>query len=126
MSSSSKTYDTYHDQPNLNDKVDEVIQSIRDIAEIQGFNTEVAKEAARLLSVWGRRNITPALPRGKKHRWDCIHLATAHLLQAKRVYAWDDPWTTFPKTEISKIGEIISPAVAPVTSMQPSLLTESV
>lgn len=40
----SRTYDEYHDKPNLKEKVDEVIQSIRDVAEIQAFSQDVAKD----------------------------------------------------------------------------------
>jgi len=118
----AKTYDTFHDRPELNQKVDEVVRSIRDIAEIQSFNSDVAKEAARLLSVWGRSSTGSGLPRDKKYRWDCIHLATANLLKAKRVYAWDDRWNDFPKDEIQNVGRIISPAEAPQTDEQPSLI----
>ena len=121
----SRTFDTYHDQVTLTDKVQEVIQSIRNIAQIQGFNESVATEAARMLSIWGRVRLTnPLLPRDKKFRWDSIHLATANLIKAERVYAWDDTWNDFPVDEIKGIGKIISPAVAPQTDEQPPLFNE--
>ncbi len=114
----SRTYDEYHDKSNLKEKVDEVIQSIRDVAEIQAFNQDVAKEAARLLSAWGRhRKLERLSPRDKKFRWDAIHMATANLIRADRVYAWDGPWNDFPKAEIPRIGQIISPAFAPQANL---------
>jgi hypothetical protein len=35
------------------------------------------------------------------------------VLEADRVYAFDGPWNDFPKNEIPKIKEIISPAKLP-------------
>lgn len=109
----SRAYDEYHDKPNLKDKVEEVIQSIRDVAEIQAFNQEVAKEAARLLSAWGRHNVMSEEPRQKKFRWDAIHLATANLLGVDRAYAWDGPWNSFPKSEIPALSKSSVPPSLP-------------
>jgi len=110
----TRTFDVYHADPQCADIVKTVVRSIRDIAIIHAFNDDVATEAARLLSVWGRhRKLNPQIPRDKKFRWDAIHLATANILGCERVYAWDDNWNDFPKDEIPRIGEIISPAEAP-------------
>jgi hypothetical protein len=70
----------------------------RDIAQIYGINDDVVKESARLMSVWGefRKLALPPLPRDRKFRWDSLHLATAHILKADRVYAFDGPWNDFP------------------------------
>jgi len=56
-------------------------------------------------------------PRDKKFRWDAIHLATANLIKAERVYSWDDNWNDFPKDEISGIGQIVSPAKVPQSKL---------
>lgn len=122
----SRTHDLYHADPSLKTKVGAVVNSIRDIAEIEAFNLEIADEAARLLSVWGRlRIINPSLPRDRKFRWDAIHLATANKLGSRRVYSWDDHWNDMPAGEIPKIVQIISPAVAPATVEQNALFGES-
>lgn len=120
-----KTYDKYHSDPNCDDKVKEAIKSIRDVAKIYGFNDDIAKESARLLSVWGRVRKLASEPRDKKFRWDSIHLATANLIKVDRVYAWDNQWNDFPLSEITGIKKIISPAVAPKVAKQSSLFSES-
>jgi predicted nucleic acid-binding protein len=121
----NRTYDLNHDKSNCDDLVKSVVKSIRDIAVIDAFNDVVATEAARLLSVWGRlRNSKPDLPRDKKFRWDAIHLATANILKADRVYAWDNNWNDFPLDEVPGIKKIISPAEAPETLEQNALFSE--
>jgi predicted nucleic acid-binding protein len=110
-------YDLYKRMPDCNVKADERIGQIREIANIYGLNDDVTKESARLQSTWGefRMSQKPALPRDRKFRWDAIHIATASVLEADRVYAFDGPWNDFPKSEIPNIGEIICPAKPPVT-----------
>lgn len=114
-----KTYDTYRKHPDCESKIDEAVKSIRDIALIYAISDEVAKESARLMSVWGefRALSSPPLPRDRKFRWDSLHIATAHVLKADRVYSFDEPWNVFPKHEIPNIKQIISPATTP----QPNL-----
>jgi predicted nucleic acid-binding protein len=110
-----KHYDTNRGLPDCDLKADENISQIREIANTYGLNDDVTKESARLQSVWGafRMLQQPPLPRDRKFRWDAIHIATASVLEADRVYAFDGPWNDFPKHEIPKIGEIISPAKLP-------------
>jgi predicted nucleic acid-binding protein len=79
-----KYYDTYRKTPDADRKANEAISNIRNLANIYGINDDVAKESARLQSVWGefRKLAKPALPRDRKFRWDAIHIATAHVLKA--------------------------------------------
>lgn len=109
-----KTFDKYHDTPDLDDRVMETIASIRRIASIYGFNETVAKDAARIQSARGRVKMSPGENRDRKFRWDAIHLATANILHATRVYGWDDEWHKVPKIEIPNIVEIRSPAIVPM------------
>ena len=120
-----KTYDNFHDHPDCENEVKKAVNSIRDIATIYAFNDEVARESARLLSVWGRVRMLNGAPRDKKFRWDSIHLATANLLKADRVYTWDEDWNDFPKTEIPFIKELIAPAFAPATYEQSTLFSNT-
>ena len=96
-------------------RVNEAIASIRNIANIYGLDDDVAKESARLMSVWGelQKLKPPEKPRDRNFRWDSIHIATAHILKADRVYGFDGPWNHFPKVEIPNIGKIIVPALSP-------------
>jgi len=116
-----KTYDKFRNHPDCDQKIEEVIKSIRNIARIYAINDEVVKESARLMSVWGefRSLAAPALPRDRKFRWDSLHIATAQVLRADRVYSFDEPWNDFPKHEIPNIKQIISPA----RPLQPKLKT---
>lgn len=108
-------YDLNRSSPDCDLKADEIIAQIREIANIYGLNDDINKESARLQSIWGefRKTKKPELPRDRKFRWDAIHIATAHVLEADRVYAFDGPWNDFPKHEIPKIGDIICPARPP-------------
>jgi predicted nucleic acid-binding protein len=110
-----KHYDVYKNSPDCEAKADEQIAQIREIADIYGLNDDVTKESARLQSVWGefRMSQQPPLPRDRKFRWDAIHIATASVVKADRVYAFDGPWNDFPKDKIPNIGEIVSPAKLP-------------
>jgi|GEM_PF-6135212 len=110
-----KYYDKYRHQSDCDKLVEEVITNIRDIATIYAITVEIAKESARLMSVWSahRKLNQPSLPRDRKFRWDSLHIATAHILKADRVYAFDDHWNDFPKSEIPNIQKIISPAQSP-------------
>jgi predicted nucleic acid-binding protein len=116
-------YDLNRKLPDASRKADEVIAQIREIANTYGLNDDVAKESARLQSVWGEFRSTqkPALSRDRKFRWDAIHIATAHVIGVARVYAFDGPWNDFPKGEIPNIGEIISPAKPPQPELKPEL-----
>lgn len=113
-------YDLSRKLPDCDQKASEIIVQIREIANIYGLNDDVTKESARLQSVWGEYRVTqkPKLPRDRKMRWDMIHLATAHVLKATRVYAFDGPWNDFPKAEIPNIGKIIVPALAPQIQLE--------
>jgi hypothetical protein len=108
-------YDLYKQLPNCNMKADERIGQIREIANVYGLNDDVTKESARIQSVWGqfRMSQTPALPRDRKFRWDAIHIATASVIHADRVYGFDGPWNEFPRNEIPNIGNIVVPAKPP-------------
>lgn len=116
-----KTYSEYRDHPDCDEKVERVISSIRDIANTYALNDEVMKESARLMSVRGYlyKIADPPLPRDRKFRWDSLHMATAQILKADRVYCFDDPWTSFPKNELSRIGQIICPALRPQPTLRP-------
>lgn len=107
-----KHYDLNRSSPDCDRRADERIGQIREIANTYGLNDEVTKESARLQSIWGehRSSQKPALPRDRKFRWDAIHIATAHVLKAVRVYAFDGPWKDFPRSAIPNIGEIVVPA----------------
>jgi predicted nucleic acid-binding protein len=120
-----RTFDLYHAHPDIEDKVRETIASIRNVAKIQGYNEDIATEAARLMSVWGRhRKTLGESPRDKKFRWDAIHLATANLIKVDRIYAWDNPWNDFPRSELTGIKDIISPAQAPKVWKQETLFSD--
>ena len=110
-----KHYDLNRGRPDCDLKADEIISQIREIANTYGLNDDVTKESARLQSVWGafRMLQKPPLPRDRKFRWDAIHIATASVVEADRVYAFDGPWNDFPKNEIPRIKQIISPAKLP-------------
>lgn len=116
-----KTYDKFRKQSDCDQRIEEAIKSIRDIALIYAINDDIVKESARLMSVWGefRHLSIPALPRDRKFRWDSLHIATAQVLRADRVYSFDDPWNDFPKHEIANIKEIICPARPPQPKLKP-------
>jgi len=117
-----KTYDKFRKHPDCDQKIEEAVKSIRDIALIYAINDEVVKESARLMSVWGefRKLGSPPLPRDRKFRWDSLHIATAQVLRADRVYSFDAPWNEFPKHEIPNIKQIISPASTPQPNLKAS------
>jgi predicted nucleic acid-binding protein len=110
-------YNKFRKQADCDVKVNEAIANIRGIASVYGLDDEVAKESARLMSVWGelQRLNEPDSPRDRKHRWDSLHIATAHELKAIRVYGFDERglWKRLPPNEIPNIGNIIIPASPP-------------
>jgi predicted nucleic acid-binding protein len=110
-------YDKYRKQSDCEQRVNEAIASIRNIAKIHGIDDDIAKDSARIMSTWGEiQNLKPPNePRDRKHRWDSIHLATANIIKVDRAYAFDGRglWVHFPKAEVKGIGEIISPAKLP-------------
>lgn len=116
-------YDKYRKQFDCDERVNEAIASIRNIAQVHGMDDEIAKDSARIMSIWGEiQNLKPPdEPRDRKHRWDSIHLATANVLKATRAYAFDTRglWTGFPLENVPGIGKIISPAISPQPELQP-------
>lgn len=112
-----KTYDNYGDKPECEQKVQEQIRGISDIARLVAINEEILKRSALLMSLRGRGRKETGLPRDKKFRWDSLHLATANFIKADRVYTFDGPWETIPKDWIPDVQQIICPAVPP----QPTL-----
>jgi len=114
-----KTYDKHHAASDVDDKVKESVTSIRRIAKIYAFNEDVAKEAARLQSAWGRHRSVIGEGRDRKFRWDAIHLASANLLHATRVYAWDGVWPDVPLSLIPNVTKLISPALVPMEPLFP-------
>jgi predicted nucleic acid-binding protein len=120
-------YDLNKRSPDCNVRADEIIGQIREAANTYGLNDDVTKESARIQSVWGELRSTRevAYPCERKFRWDAIHIATAHVLEASRVYAFDGPWNDFPRNEIPNIGDIISPAKCPERSMFAELPDEA-
>lgn len=110
-----KSYNDFRGHPDCDEKIEQVITSIRDIAQTYALNDDVMKESARLMSVYGYAlaHADPPLPRDRKLRWDSLHVATAQILKADRVYTFDEPWNRFPKTELKYIGQIICPATPP-------------
>ncbi len=117
-----KTYNEYRGHPDCDEKVEKVINSIRDIAQTYALNDEIMKESARLMSVYGYtlKMANPPLPRDRKFRWDSLHMATAQILKADRVYSFDNPWNKFPKNELKDIGQIICPAAPPQRRLIPT------
>jgi hypothetical protein len=118
-----KYYDKYRNQPDCEERVNEAIASIRNIADIHGMDDDIAKDSARIMSIWGEiQNLKPPNePRDRKHRWDSIHLATANVLRVTRAYAFDERglWVGFPKDKLPGIGEVISPAEPPQRELEP-------
>jgi predicted nucleic acid-binding protein len=114
-----KTYNTHRKSEDCEQRVDATIQEILQIASVYGMSEEIVRRAALIQSVWGEvyGQLHPDQPRDRKFRWDALHLATAHALRAERVYAWDDKWLDVPKEAIPQIGEIITPAKCPQTSL---------
>lgn len=112
-----KYYDKYRKQSDCEQRVNEAIASIRVIAKIHGIDDDIAKDSARIMSIWGEIQSLkpPDEPRDRKHRWDSIHLATANVVKVDRAYAFDGRglWIHFPKAELKGIGQIISPAKLP-------------
>jgi hypothetical protein len=112
-----KYYDKYRKQSDCEQRVNEAIASIRVIAKIHGIDDDIAKDSARIMSIWGEiQNLKPPNePRDRKHRWDSIHLATANVVKVDRAYAFDGRglWIHFPKAELKGIVQIISPAKLP-------------
>jgi hypothetical protein len=121
-------YNKFKNQMDCDEKVNEAIAKIRRIANVYGIDDDVAKESARLMSVWGelQRTLEPESPRDRKHRWDSLHIATAHVLNADRVYGFDERglWTKLPKDKIPKIGQIIIPARSPQLPMHEAKATD--
>ena len=112
--------DVHRKNPDFIQQTDTVIAEIRGIAWIYGIDDDVARESARLMSVYGeiqqkQKVANPKTPRDRKHRWDSLHIATAHILKATRVYGFDGKgmWLKLPKDQIPNIGTIIIPAKAP-------------
>src|SRR6266508_698255 len=120
-----KYYDKYRDQPDCEERVNEAIASIRNIANVHGLNDDIAKDSARIMSIWGaiQKAKPPSEPRDRKHRWDSIHLATANTIKVARAYAFDERglWVGFPKDKLLGIGKIISPAEPPQMELQEKL-----
>lgn len=120
--------DKYRNSPTLYiPKTDDVFTQIREIAWIYGIDDEVVRESARLMSVYGEllkkmRVEDPTFPRDRKYRWDSLHIASAHRLEADRVYGFDEigMWKNLPKAEIPKIGQIIFPAKPPQRNFKAS------
>jgi hypothetical protein len=83
-------YDKYRSQPDCDSRVNEAIASIRNIANTHGIDDDIAKDSARVMSIWGELQSLkpPEEPRYRKHRWDSIHLATANVLKVARAYAF--------------------------------------
>lgn len=117
-----KTYNDFRGHPDCEEKVERVVTSIRDIALTHALNDDIMKESARLMSVYGyhTRTSNPPLPKDRKFRWDSLHMATAQILRADRVYSFDEPWNTFPQSELKNIGQIISPARPPQPKLIPN------
>ena len=115
-----KYYDKFSGKEYRDKLLAEAISNIRDIAEVYSINDEVALESARLMSVWGkqRQSSNPPLPRDRKFRWDAFHLATANILKAERIYAFDKPWNEFPSEHLMYVGKIICPARSPQASLE--------
>lgn len=109
-----KTFNKYlsKDEAECDQRVEETIRSINDIASFVSINEDILKNSARLMSVWGklRKEKLGKSPRDRKFRWDSIHLATADFIRADRVYAFDGPWNDVPKTSIPRVKQIICPA----------------
>jgi predicted nucleic acid-binding protein len=114
-----KVSESYSNEKLQEKKIAERTAQIRAFALIYGISDDVAKESARLMAVWGRKKPPVNLPRDRKFRWDTLHLASANLLKANRVYCWDAEWEKFPSEEIRGIGQIICPARAPLSNRRP-------
>ncbi len=113
---SSHYYDLYREQVDCEEKIDAILDRVLAVAKPYAISDLVSRRAARILSAWGRlHGQKPEDPRDRHFRWDAIHLATAHVLQCIRVYAWDNKWHKVPKETIGQIGTIISPARVPVS-----------
>jgi predicted nucleic acid-binding protein len=112
-------YDEHKHTLDCEEKIDQVIAAIRELALVEAITDNIARDAARLMSIWGelRNTAIPKLPRDRNFRWDALHLATANRLHADRVYAFDGPWNDFPKNKVPHIGDIICPAIAPQSSL---------
>lgn len=120
-----KYYDKYRNQADCDERVNEAIASIRNIANVHGLDDDIVKDSARIMSIWGelQKAKPPGEPRDRKHRWDSIHLATANIIKVARAYAFDGRglWVGFPKDKLLGIGEIISPAMPPQMGLEETL-----
>src|SRR4051812_5850738 len=83
---SVKYYDKFRKQSDCEQRIDSAVASIRIIANIHGLEDDIARDSARIMSIWGeiQNQKPPDQPRDRKHRWDSIHLATANIIKVER------------------------------------------
>lgn len=116
-----RVYDQHKRDANCEELLRAIELRIRSIARVVALSEEVAREAARLQSIYGevQGQAAPREPRDRKFRWDAIHIATAQTWKCDRIYAWDGKWARLPDDVKRGLGEIIAPAVCPGLPFEP-------